>query len=95
VAPSDWPNPKRRHSGQRQPAGRDSHRLREGVARLAEQLGVKPFILAPQPAIEEIARRCPADLAGIQQAGGLLPWQAELLKPIVEQTLANPAPKKA
>lgn len=94
VDPSDWPSPKRPHSGRRPTVNKDSHRLREGVARLAETLGVKPFILAPQTAVEEIARQRPADLAGIQHAGGLLPWQAELLMPVVEQTLTPPAPRQ-
>jgi hypothetical protein len=62
-------------------------RLRDGVARLAADLGLQPAVIAPRTALEEISRRRPTDVAGIQQAGKLLPWQAGLLVPVVRRAL--------
>jgi hypothetical protein len=43
-------------------------------------------VIAPRTALEEISRLRPQDAAEIQDAG-LLPWQAELLLPLVRRAL--------
>jgi ribonuclease D len=86
--PSDWPEPRLRPSGKRQFPRRVCSRLRDGVARLAAELGLEPSVIAPRTALEEISRLRPRDVAGIQHAGGLLRWQAESLLPVVRRALA-------
>ncbi|HUT60339.1 MAG TPA: HRDC domain-containing protein [Phycisphaerae bacterium] len=87
IGPSDWPEPRLRLSGKRQNPGEGFGCLRDDVARLAADLGLQPSVIAPRTALEEISRRRPTDVAGIQQAGRLLRWQAELLAPVVWRAL--------
>ncbi len=87
LAPSDWPEPRPRFTGERQWPGRGFDRLRNDVARLARELGVHPSVIAPRTALMDISRLRPTDAAGIRQAGRLLPWQAELLVPVVRRAL--------
>ncbi len=87
LGPSDWPEPRLRPSGKRQFPRRVCSRLRDGVARLAAELGLEPSVIAPRTALEEISRLRPRDVAGMQHAGGLLGWQAELLLPVVRRAL--------
>jgi ribonuclease D len=87
LGPADWPEPRLRNQGLRQMPGKGFNRLRDGVARLAADLGLPASVIAPRTALEELSRRRPADAAGIQQAGGLLRWQAELLVQTVRRTL--------
>jgi ribonuclease D len=87
LGPSDWPEPRLRLSGERQTPGKGFVRLRDDVARLAADLGLQPSVIAPRTALEEISRRRSTDAAGIQQAGKLMPWQAELLVPVVRRAL--------
>jgi ribonuclease D len=84
---SDWPEPRLRFSEKRLSPGKGLDRLRDGVARLAADLGLQPGVIAPRTALEEISRRRPTDVAEIQQAGKLLPWQAGLLVPVVRRAL--------
>jgi ribonuclease D len=87
LAPSDWPEPRLRHSNTRQRPGQGYDRLREGVAGLAASLGLQPAVIAPRTALEEISRLRPTSAAGIQKAGALMPWQAELLEPVVRRAV--------
>ena len=91
LGPADWPQPLLRRRDRPAKPGKAFGPLREAVARLAEELGIPPSVLAPLAAIEEISRRRPKGTAAIQQAGGLLRWQADLIAPAVRHTLAaNP-----
>jgi ribonuclease D len=87
LAPADWPEPRLRRPDERPGPGRGLNRLRDDVARLAADLGLAPSVIAPRTALEEISRRRPTDAAGIRQAAGLAPWQAELLLPVVRRAL--------
>jgi ribonuclease D len=87
LGPSDWPEPRLWPVGKREEPGQSFGRLRESVARLAGELGLLPWLIAPRAALEEISRRKPTTLEEIQQAGRLLRWQAELLLPLVRRVL--------
>jgi ribonuclease D len=85
LGPADWPEPRLRHSGGRQSPREGFGRLHADVARLAADMGLQPSVIAPRTALVEISRLRPTDAAGIQQAGRLLRWQAELLAPVVRR----------
>jgi ribonuclease D len=85
LAPADWPELRLRHPQEPHERGGDLGRLRDDVAKLAAKLGLQPSVVAPRTALGAIARRRPTDADGIQQAGGLMRWQAELLVPIVRR----------
>jgi ribonuclease D len=87
--PSAWPDPRLRLTGRRPTPGASFDRLREGVVRLAAELGLQPPIIAPRTALEEISRQRPMDVETIQQVGELQRWQAELLAPIVQRWLGE------
>lgn len=87
LGPEDWPEPRPRATGERKTPGPGFDRLRDGVARLAADLGLQPSVIAPRTALEELSRRRFGDAERIRQAGRLLPWQAELLVPVVRHTL--------
>ena len=87
LAPADWPQPRPRLSQRRPTPKKGYGRLRDGVAHLAAELGMEASVIAPRTALEEISRQRPHDAAGIRRAG-LLPWQAELLLPLVRRALA-------
>ncbi len=86
---TDWPEPRLRKTSTREKPATGFSSLRENVAILAEQLGLAPSVVAPRAAIENICRHRPSDAAEIQQACGLLPWQAELLAPTVRSVLSD------
>lgn len=88
LRPSDWPEPRLRSSGVSEKPGKGFGRLRENIAHLARELGLDPSVVAPRAAIEKISRLRPTDVARIQQVGGLLRWQAELLAPVVRSVLS-------
>ena len=85
--PSDWPEPKLRGARRRERPDKGFPRLRDSIARLAEQLGLPPSVIAPRAAMEEIARKQPTDVDGIQQVGALMSWQAKLIAPAVRAAL--------
>jgi ribonuclease D len=87
--PSDWPDPRLRTIGERKVPGPGFDRLREGVVRLASDLGLQPPVIAPRTALEEISRRRPTDVAAVRRAGELQRWQAELLLPIIRSSLGE------
>jgi ribonuclease D len=61
--------------------------LRGECARIAKELEIAPSTLAPRAALEALARSRPRTLEEIMESGGLLRWQAELVKGAVEKTL--------
>ena len=89
LRPSDWPEPRIRGTGTRPLRGKTFNRLRADLAHLVEELGLTPSVVAPRSALEQICRLQPTDAAKIQKASGLMPWQAELLAPIVRSALSD------
>ncbi len=86
LGPADWPEPRVRTVGPvRRRTGANFERLREAVAKLAGELGIEPAVLAPRAALEEISRLGLGDAAALVEKGRLLPWQAELLAPVVKR----------
>jgi ribonuclease D len=57
--------------------------LRGECARIANELQLASSVLAPRAALEAIARKRPRTVGEIMSTGGLLSWQAELVKPAV------------
>lgn len=70
--------------------------LRSECAKIAKELQIAAPTLAPRAALEAIAQKRACTLDEIIAHGGLLRWQAELVRPAVEKTLAcNPAREPA
>jgi ribonuclease D len=88
MKPEEWPEPRLRSVGPPIRPGRGLDRLRAEVARLATRHAVDPSVIAPRTAMEELTRLRPRDAAGICLAG-LMPWQAELLLPIVRRVIGG------
>ena len=71
--------------------------LRGACAGIAEALEIAPSTLAPKAALEAIVQQGPRSLDEVMASGGLLRWQAEVVRPAVERTLhgtseGGPAP---
>lgn len=64
--------------------------LRGECARIAEGLKIAPSTLARKAAIEAMVQHRPRTLDEVMETGGLLRWQAELVRPAVEKTLRAP-----
>jgi ribonuclease D len=54
--------------------------LRGKCARIAKELGIAASTLASKAALEAIARSRPRTVEEIMESGGLLRWQAELVR---------------
>jgi ribonuclease D len=67
--------------------------LRGECARVAMGLGIAASTLAPRAALEAIARTQPRTLDEIMEKGGLLRWQAELVRGAVENIGTQPRKK--
>ncbi len=61
--------------------------LRADCARIAKELAIAASTLAPRAALEAIVRSRPGTLDQIRESGGLLRWQAELVRGAVEKHL--------
>jgi ribonuclease D len=61
--------------------------LRAECARIAKELGIAASTLAPRAALEAIGRSQPRTLDEIMEKGGLLRWQAELVRGAVKKHL--------
>lgn len=61
--------------------------LRGACAGIAEALELAPSTLAPKAALEAIVQQRPRTLDEVMASGGLLRWQAGLVRPAVERTL--------
>ena len=59
--------------------------LRSACTDIAKELEIAPAVLAPRAALEAIARSQPRGVDEIMERGGLLRWQAELIRAAVEK----------
>ena len=59
--------------------------LRSACTEIAKELEISPAVLAPRAALEAIARSQPRGVDEIMERGGLLRWQAELIRAAVEK----------
>ena len=66
---------------------REFDALRGECARIAEALEIAPSTLAPKAALEAIVQQRPGTLDEVMASGGLLRWQAELVRPAVGRVL--------
>jgi ribonuclease D len=81
VPKAEWPGPAERDPWSRLPRAQQARftKLRAVRDRVAGELGLDPGLLASRSALEGLAAlEAPAE-ADLITAGGLLPWQAELL----------------
>ena len=69
--------------------------LRAECARIATELEIAPWTLAPKAALENIARTRPRSADEIMACSGLLRWQAELVHGAVHAALHAPGRKTA
>jgi len=98
MTPAEWPE--RIKAPRVHPPPMDQQQLdalRSACAGIAEKLEIAPSTLAPKAALEAIAQRHPRTLDEVMASGGLLRWQAQLVRPAVETTLhgaseESPAP---
>ncbi len=89
MPPAEWPE-RRIHERANTPridCKKQIDALRRECARIADELKIAAWTLAPRAALEAIARSRPRTLDEIMASGGLLSWQAELLQAAVEKTL--------
>jgi ribonuclease D len=56
--------------------------LRSECHRIADELDVEPFVLAPRATIAAVARNRPDSIDAMMACGPMMQWQAELLLPI-------------
>jgi len=54
----------------------------------ADELGIEPFVLAPRAMLACIAQHKPGDVKQLIDKTGAMPWQANLLTPIVRRVLS-------
>ncbi len=86
---SEWPEPVRSAPSRKPPIDQRERidALRNECARVAGELEIAPSTLAPRAAVEAIVQDRPRTVDGIMADGGLLRWQAELVRPAVDKTL--------
>ncbi len=86
---SEWPEPVGSARSHKPPIDQRERidTLRNKCARIAEELEIAPSTLAPRAAVEAIVRNLPRTVDEIMASGGLLRWQAELVRPAVDKTL--------
>ena len=88
MTPAEWPE--RIKAPRVHPPPMDQRQfeaLRGECAGIAEALEIAPSTLAPKAALEAIVQQRPGTLDEVMASGGLLRWQAELVRPAVERTL--------
>jgi ribonuclease D len=87
---AEWPEPRKR---QREAPRNDCieviNALHAECARMAKELEIAAWTLAPRAALEAIARSRPRSVDEIMQSAGLLRWQAELMQGAVEKCLQS------
>jgi len=88
---AEWPEPRKR---EREAPRNDCidviNALHAECARIAKELEIAAWTLAPRAALEAIARSRPRSVDEIRQSAGLLRWQAELMQGAVEKCLHSP-----
>jgi ribonuclease D len=89
MPPAEWPERiiHKRDDAPRSDCKEQIDALRGECARIAKQLEIAAYTLAPRAALEAIAQSRPRTLNEIMASGGLLSWQAELVQAAVEKTL--------
>jgi ribonuclease D len=89
MTPAEWPEPSRPVRLNTRPVDYQEQldALRGECAKIAKGLEIAPPTLAPRAALETIAQNHLRTLDEIMASGGLLHWQAELVRPAVEKTL--------
>ncbi|MGZ8425656.1 MAG: ribonuclease D [Candidatus Binatia bacterium] len=87
MSPADWPELKKHERGEAPSAESvaRANALRSACTEIAMELAISPAVLAPRAALEAIARRRPRGVDEIMERGGLLRWQAELIRAAVEK----------
>ncbi len=85
ISPSDWPTHRKARPHRSQSP--DCSHIYEAISReckkLAEELGIKPSIIAPRATIEIIARSKPGTIKEMIECSGMMNWQANLLGPAI------------
>ena len=85
---TEWPElTKRDHDAPRIDCIEEINSLRAECAQIAHELEIAASTLAPRAALEAIARGRPRTVDEIMKTGGLLCWQAELVRGAVEKCL--------
>ncbi|MGZ8500456.1 MAG: ribonuclease D [Candidatus Binatia bacterium] len=86
MSPADWPELKKHERGEAPSAESvaRANALRSACTEIAMELAISPAVLAPRAALEAIARCRPRGVDEIMERGGLLRWQAELIRAAVE-----------
>ena len=88
MTPAEWPGRGAPAPVQSPPADpRQLAALRGECARLAGDLEIAPSTLAPKAALETIVQQRCRTLEEVMESGGLLRWQAELLRPALDAAL--------
>ncbi|MGZ8444100.1 MAG: ribonuclease D [Candidatus Binatia bacterium] len=87
MSPADWPELKKHERGEAPSAESvaRANALRSACTEIAMELAISPAVLAPRAALEAIARCRPRGVDEIMERGGLLRWQAELIRAAVEK----------
>ncbi|MGZ9125776.1 MAG: ribonuclease D [Candidatus Binatia bacterium] len=87
MSPADWPELKKHERGEAPSAESvaRANALRNACTEIAMELAISPAVLAPRAALEAIARCRPRGVDEIMERGGLLRWQAELIRAAVEK----------
>jgi ribonuclease D len=85
---TEWPElTNRDHDAPRIDCIEEINSLRAECAQIAQELEIAASTLAPRAALEAIARSRPRTVDEIMKTGGLLCWQAELVRGAVEKCL--------
>ena len=88
MTPAEWPEFRLRVHAKPVPFDpRELDALRGACTKVAEELEIAPSTLAPKAALEGIVRQRPRTRDEIMASGGLLHWQAELVRVAVDGTL--------
>jgi ribonuclease D len=87
MPPAQWPTLRIQDRANVLPVDRKESfdALRRECERLAGELKIAPSTLAPRAALEALARTRSQNLDEIMKSGGLLRWQAELMRGAVEK----------
>jgi ribonuclease D len=85
---TEWPELRKRdYDAPRNDCGEEINALRAECAQIARELEIAASTLAPRAALEAIARSRPRTVDEIMKTGGLLCWQAQLVRGAVEKCL--------
>ena len=91
ISPSDWPSHRKARSHRKHSP--DCSGIYEDISKeckhLAEELGIKPSVIAPRATVETIARNKPTTIKEMIECTQMMNWQANLLgkkiKPIMQE----------